>query len=707
MGGPAGASLRELFSPSSVAVIGASRREGSVGHTLFHNILSAEFTGVVYPVNRHWKSVGGVRCYPSVRELPERPDLAVVIVPAPDVARTVKELSDLGTKAAIIVSAGFRETGGEGALREAEVVRIARRTGMKLVGPNCFGAINTEPSVRLNATFSDVMPPTGNIAFISQSGALGHGILRYARSQGIGFTKFVSVGNRAGVNETDLLEAFGEDSATKVILLYLESLAEGRKFVEVSARVAQKKPVLIVKSGRTPLGEEAVRSHTGNLAHAHSDRLFDAVFDEAGVIRAGSIGELFQMAKVFTSSPLPSGPALAILTNSGGPGILAADAAFRASLTLPDLPRKLKARLASQLPPNSSIRNPLDLTAEAKPKSYASALRALLSEPSLDSVLLIATPTGETTGMAVARSVVETTRGHVKPVVTCLFGVRDMAEEVGLLESHGIPNFTFPEEAAFALAQLSRYSSIRARSSERPPIFPVDREGARRALEAARRKGLKALPESLVGDLLRAYGFRVPSSRVVRSEVEALAEVEQIGYPVVLKAISKDILHKSDVGGVALHIDGKDALIAAMVRMRRRLATTAPGATLEGFKIESEITGGSEFILGVKRDPDFGPVILFGLGGVFVEALEDVNFRSAPLNSGSVGRLIASVRGSRLLKGIRGEPPRDVAALEEAILRLSQLAMEQDLVKELDINPLMVLEKGKGAIAVDCRVILG
>ena len=701
----AAGTLDTLFAPTSVAVIGASRREGSVGHTLFRNILSAEYSGVVYPVNRHWESVGGVRCFPSVAELPQPPELAVVIVPAPDVASTLLELAQRGTRNAVIVSSGFKEIGGDGVRREEEIVRIATRYGMRLVGPNCFGVINTAPGVRLNATFSDVLPPTGSIAFISQSGALGHGILRHAHAMGIGFTKFVSVGNRAGIDETDLLQTLGEDDSTRVILLYLESLANGRRFLEVAREVTARKPVLLIKSGRTALGEQAVRSHTGNLAHAHSDRLFDAVFDEAGVLRAGSISELFQMARIFSASPLPRGGRLAILTNSGGPGILAADAAARAALTLPGLPERTRRRLAPQLPPHSSVRNPLDITADAKSASYAAALKGLLGEDSIDSILLIATPTGETTGRAVAETVVKTAERQTKPLVTCLFGIGDLSEEVSYLEAHGIPNFTFPEEAASALAHLAAYAEIRARTPETPTRFPVRRYRIRAPTARGGQGARPAMPDEEVHRLLESYGFALPPSRTIRTEAEALEAAQEIGYPVVLKAVSPDILHKTDAGAVALHLANWSDLVTALGAMRERLRRGAPRARIEGFRIEKEIRGGTEVILGIKRDPDFGPVLLFGLGGVFVEALEDVNFRPAPVTRASVKRLLASVRGTRLLEGMRGEPPRDLPALEEAIARLSQLAVEQERIAELDINPLLVLPRGQGVFAVDCRVI--
>jgi acetyltransferase len=699
-------SLSEIFSPKSIAIVGASRKEGTVGHKLFQNMLSGGFTGVVYPVNPHWPSVGGVRCYPGIRDLPETPDLAVVIVPAGDVPHTIQELAERGTRGAIIISSGFKEVGGEGAWREEEVVRVANRRGMSIVGPNCFGVFNTDPEVRMNATFSDVLPPAGNIAFASQSGALGVGILLHAKAQGIGFTKFVSFGNRADVNEADLLETLGRDEKTKVILLYLESLAEGRRFLKVATEVTRKKPILIIKSGRTSLGEEAVKSHTGTLAHAHSDKLFDAVFDEAGVIRAGSLAELFCMAKVFASCPLPRGPNLAILTNSGGPGILAADTASRAGLYLPSLPQHLREDFSHALPRNSSLRNPVDMTGDASPTAYGEGLKGLLSEETINGVMVIATPTRDTTGRAVAEALIEARHGNEKPIVACLFGLADLSQEVALLEAHGIPCFTFPEEAASAFASLSRYAGMKNRPQEEAVRFKVDTKTTQRIFADARRGHMPTLPDHMARELLKAYGFTFPASQLVHTEEEAVAAAAELGYPVVLKVSSQDILHKSDVGGVMLHLDSDQTLAEALRTMQRKVKSVAPAAKIDGFVVEKEMIGGPEVILGMKRDPDFGPVILFGIGGIFVEAFNDVDFRPAPLTPKSADRLIASIRASAILQGLRGQEPSDIAALKDAMLRLSQLSMEQDLVKELDINPLLMLARGKGTVAVDSRIIL-
>lgn len=696
--------LRELFAPRSVAVLGASRRPGSVGASLFHNIIEAGFTGVVYPVNPSWPSVGGVRCYPRVSDLPEVPDLAVVIVPAPGVLDAVEELGRLGTKGVVVISSGFKEIGGEGIPREQKLVAAARKWGMSLVGPNCFGVFNTDPAVRLNATFSDTLPTEGNIAFISQSGALGAGILHYAQAQRIGFTRFVSVGNRAGVDENDLLLSLAKDDRTRVILLYLESLAQSRRFLEVAREVTEKKAVLCIKSGRTPQGAAAALSHTGSLARAQSDRLYDGLFLQSRVLRAGTLGELFQMAKVFAAAPEGGGKRLAILTNSGGPAILAADAAPRAGLELPALPPHRQERLRSFLSTNAAVRNPVDMTADANEAAYTRALREVLGDPTVDQVLVIATPTGSSTGLSIARAFLKAWKSRPKPTAACLFGLEDLSEEVALLEAGGIPNFTFPEEGVRALGRWAEWQSWKKRP--RPPLvsFEVDAARARSLLERAVRDGRRALADFEAREVLQCYGFEVPPWELVHDEEQARKAADRVGYPIALKIASRDILHKTDVGGVALDLRDASAVAAALTKMRAQVARTAPQARVDGFVVERMIRGGKELILGVQRDPDFGPVLVFGMGGIYVEVLKDVSFRLAPISPLSAEHMVEETAGFRLLQGMRGEARADIPKIHDALLRLSQFAVEQPLVGELDINPLLALPEGKGAVVVDCRI---
>ncbi len=699
--------LDEIFRPASVAVVGASNRPGRVGTSLFRNILAAGYQGVAYPVNPSWKSVSGVRCYPDIRSLPEAPDLGVVIVPAPQVADVVEQLGEIGTKGVVIISAGFREVGEAGAELEAELVRRAEKHRMSVIGPNCFGVFNTDSSVSLNATFSENLPPAGNIAFVSQSGALGAGILRYAASEQIGFSRFVSVGNRAGVDENDLLHALRKDPATSVILLYVESLANGRRFLETAREVTEEKPVLVIKSGRTSAGESAAKSHTGSLAQSGRDQLYDSLFAQSGVQRVDTLGEMFRLARIFASGLTLEGPRLAILTNSGGPGIVAADAAVRNGLELPKLLDATRATLAPRLPSIAAVANPLDMTADVGSDSYRDSLTTLLQSPNLDGALVIATPTGTMTGETVVQAILEARALVKKPVVACLFGLTDLSSEAKRLESHGVPCYTFPEEAIEGLAGLARYTAWKTRPRTTVRTFPVDRARVERVLSRVPEGAPTVLPEYAARDLLSAYGIPLPAVTLAHNADEAVAAAERIGYPVVLKIASPEISHKTDVGGVVLGLGDAAAVRAAVARMESLVHAKAPNARIEGYEVEMQIPTGKETIIGVQRDPSFGPIVVFGMGGIYVETLRDVTFRLAPLKTLSAQHMVQSVRGFALLRGVRGEPPSDLDALAEVLERVSQLAVERPEVLELDINPLIVRPKGLGAVAVDARVVLG
>ncbi len=700
------AELDELFRPASIAVVGASNRPGRVGTTLFRNLLAAGYRGIAYPVNPSWKSVSGVRCYPDLASLPEAPELGVVIVPAAAVARTIDELGRAGAQGAVVISAGFREVGDAGAALEAELVARAREHRMSIVGPNCFGVFNTDPEVGLNATFSEALPPAGNIAFVSQSGALGAGILRYAASERIGFSRFVSVGNRAGVDENDLLTALERDPRTRLILLYVESLANGRRFLEAAREVTEHKPVLVIKSGRTSAGERAAKSHTGSLAQSGRDQLYDAVFAQAGVQRVDSLGGLFRLAKIFASGLEMNGPGLAIVTNSGGPGIVAADAAIRQGLQLPGLADGVRAALAARLPSIASVANPLDMTAEADPEEYRDSLLALLGQPGVDGALVVSSPAGNVTGEAVARAILEAKAASAKPIVACLFGVSDLSEEVAFLEQRGVPTYTFPEEAVEGLGSLARYRAWTTRPHEPVRTFPVEHERAEQAIARARAAGRTVLPEYAARDLLRAYGIRFPEAVLARTVEDAVAAAPRLGFPVVLKVASPEISHKTDVGGVALGIGGTGELRASWERMERSVRAAAPEARIDGFEVEAQVPAGKEVLIGIQRDPSFGPIVVFGMGGIYVEALRDVTFRLAPMRPRSAQHMIESVRSYPLLRGVRGEAPSDVPALAEALERVSQLAAERPEIAELDLNPMIVRPAGHGVVAVDARIVL-
>lgn len=698
--------LAALFRPRSVIVVGASDRPGSVGGSVFRNILRSDFRGVAFPVNPSWQSVSGVRCYSSVRDVPEPADLGIVIVPAPAVPGVIDELAEHGVRGVVVVSSGFREVGGVGAELEADLVARAHRHHIALVGPNCFGLFTTDPAVRLNATFSSDLPPPGNIAFVSQSGALGAGILAYAAAERIGFSRFVSVGNRAGVDECDLLRSLASDERTKVILLYLEGLADGRRFLDTAREVTSDKPVLMLKSGRTPAGERAARSHTGSLARSGRDRLYDAVFEQSGVLRLDTLGDLFRSAKVFASGARMEGSRLGILTNSGGPGIVATDAAVRAGLTLPPLSAEVRHELEGRLPPIASLENPVDVTADVTESQFESALERVLSDPGLDGILVIATPTGTLRSDQFAKAVREAKARTSKALVACLFGLSDLSRDVQDLELAGVPTFTFPEEAVGALGVLARYQAWRSRPRTEVRHFDVDGSAVAATLAAASRRSRTVLPEFESRAVLAGYGIRFPPTERTASEAEAVRAADRIGYPVVLKVASPDISHKTEVGGVRTRIGSEAELRSAWAAMHRDLAEKAPSAHLEGFEIEAEVRGGKEVLVGFQRDPEFGPIVVFGIGGIYVEVLRDVTFRIAPLVTRSAERMIRSIAAFPLLAGVRGEPPSDLPALAEVIERVSQLAVEHPEIAELDLNPLLVLPEGHGAVAVDARIVI-
>ena len=706
MAEPRSEGLDELFEPKSIAVIGASNKPGTVGGTLFRNILQAGYRGVVYPVNPSWPSVSGVHCYPDIAHLPEVPDLGIIIVPAQHVNGVVEELGRAGTRGVIVISSGFREVGGEGIALEDEVIRTSRKYRMSLVGPNCFGLLNTDPRISLNATFSENLPPRGNIAFVSQSGALCAGILAYGIAERIGFSQFVSVGNRAGVDENDLLRSLGRNPATRVILLYVESLANGRRFLEAAREVTEIKPVLVIKSGRTPAGERAARSHTGSLAQSGRDQLYDALFDQSGVERVESIGELFRNAKVFSAGLHLDGPRLSILTNSGGPGIVAADAAGRRHLDLQLPSDGERSKLARILSPWAAIANPVDMTADAGPTQWTQALRIILAAPRTDAVLAISTPTGTLTGAAIAKAILEAHKGSPKALTACLFGLTDLSEDVATLEAGGVPTFTFPEEAVQGIGSLANYRAWLNRPRTEVRKFPVDLPTARKVIARARRDGVSVLPEYAARELLSAYGIPFAAVRRVRTADEAVAAAKEVGFPVVLKVASPDISHKTEVGGVLLHLDDAAAVRDAVRAMTKSLRVRAPTARIEGFEVEAEVRGGKEVLIGLQRDPGFGPIVVFGLGGIYVEVLRDVTFRLAPVRPLSARHMIESVKAFPLLQGVRGEPPSDLDALAEAIERVSQLAVELPEVAELDLNPLIVRGVGAGVVAVDARIVL-
>jgi acetate---CoA ligase (ADP-forming) len=713
--GPRG--LDAVFRPRSIAVIGASRDADSIGGQIFHNLLSHGFEGPVYPVNPRSPVVQSVHAYARVADLPDPVDLAVVVVPAALVLEALEACGKKGVRAAVIISAGFKETGAAGASLERAAVEIARRYDMRLVGPNCLGVLNTEPAVRMDATFAPPYPPAGSVAFSSQSGALGLAILEYASQLNVGISHFISVGNKADVSGNDLLEYWEHDPGTRVILLYLESFGNPRRFLEVARRVARRKPIVAVKSGRTRAGMRAASSHTGSLAGA--DTAVSALCLQSGVIRTDTLEELFDVAMLLNSQPVPRGHRVAVLTNAGGPGIMASDALESRGLEVPSLADSTVNALHAFLPPEASTRNPVDMIASATPGNYEKAVRLLLEDPNVDALLVVYVPPTPTGANDVARAIVRANeavkterraRGEtLKTVLSCFMGTHGVPEGLRSLQEAHVPSYVFPESAAIALAHAVGYGRWLGTPAGRAPEFAdIDHAGAAAIVApAARRAGPGEavwLETDEVMRLLAAYGVRMPGAGRASSADEAARAARALGFPVALKLVSERITHKTDVGGVVLGLRDETAVRDAFATIERNLEQRGQRAEMEGVLVQPMVEGGIEVIVGITRDPAFGPLVMFGLGGVQVELLKDVVFRVTPLTDLDAHQMVRGVRGARLLDGYRGAPPGDAPALEEVLLRLSQLAGDHPAIVEMDLNPLRVMEPGSGCIALDARI---
>jgi len=704
------ASLRPILSPSSVAVIGAARHRGTIGQLLLQCILQGGFSGTVYPVNPNAESVISVKAYPSILDIPGNVDLAIIAVPASVVAKVADECGRKGVRALIVISDGFKERGPEGALRERELVNITLRYGMRLVGPNCMGIVNTDPAVSLNATFSPIYPPQGNVAFLSQSGAMGLTILEYANNLNMGISTFVSVGNRADVSSNDLLQYWQQDQATKVILLYLESFGNLRKFSRIARRVSEKKPIVAVKSGSTQAGLRAASSHTGALAI--SDVASDVLFRHAGIIRVNAMEELFDVATLLSTQPLPRGKRLVVVTNGGGPGIMAADAAVRNGLLLPELTQETVNRLKPAIKRDILLNNPVDTTAGATAEEFQGILQVLASDNDNDAVLAIFIPpvVAGTAAMEDAiRRVAPIFWRHGKPLLACFLGHRGFKAKLG---SSGkfVPCYPFPEEAVAALAKAVEYAELRRKPKGMiPRIRGIKHARARRIIEVAMTRSVERplwLSTKEIAELLGCYGIRFVETVVSRTATEAVASALKVGFPVAVKLASSTIVHKTDVGGVVLDINSKSEVKRAFNHIQARLAKIGRQHEMEGVTVQRMVRGGIETIAGMTQDPTFGPIIMFGSGGIYAELIKDVALKLHPLTDLDARELVSSIKMAKLFEGYRGSPPSDIQALEDLLLRLSALVEDIPEVTELDLNPIMVMSQGEGYWVVDARIMV-
>jgi acetyl coenzyme A synthetase (ADP forming)-like protein len=694
--------LEPFYCPASVAVIGASRDEEKLGHAVLKNLIQYGYEGRIYAINPKTEDILGYQAYPSVLAVPEEIDLAVIVIPDRFVGQVLEQCGQKGVKGVIIITAGFREMGGEGIKKEKALVDIVQRYNMRMLGPNCLGIIDT--ICPLNASFATGMPRRGDIAIMSQSGALLLAILDWALGEEVGFSRFVSLGNKADIDETDLLQLWDEDPYSKVIVAYLEGIEDGPRFMEIAQQVTRETPIIAIKSGTSDAGARAVSSHTGTLAG--SERAYDAAFKQAGITRADSIEELFDYAHAFAHVPPIKGDKIAIVSNAGGAAIMATDALDRAQLQLASFESETIRLLKNDLPPGSNALNPVDVRGDADAQRYKLALDAVLRDENVDGVIAILVPQAVTKVDETAHVIADVIQGHDKPVLGCFMGQNIARIGAEILRDHEIPNYSYPERAADAMrAMVERWHWL-----ERPPRqleeFEVQRDKVRQVLSRVRAEGRLKVGDAEAREIMEAYGITIPQAQLARDPDEAVEIAQTIGYPVVMKIVSPDILHKTDIGGVRLNLMGDTAVRDTFDLLMYRASRYMPEAVIWGALVQDMVPQGKEVIIGINRDPQFGPLLLFGLGGIYVEALKDVSFRIAPIARWEADEMITEIQSYPLLRGFRGEKPSDLKAIAECILRVSQMAVDFPEIVELDINPLMVHEEGKGAVAIDMRLVL-
>jgi len=692
-----------FFEPRALAVIGASSHPDKVGYAVLANIIKSGYEGKVYPVNPKAHEIQDLECFHDVHDIPDPLDLAVIVVPAIHVPETVSELAGRGVPGAVIVSAGFREVGIEGRKLERDAVGRAHAGGMRLLGPNCLGIMNT--AVPLNASFARKMPPKGNIGVISQSGAICTSLIDWARSEAVGFSKLVSLGNSADLVESDFLEALTNDDDTRVIAMYLEGVSDGKRFYETLSATSAVKPVVFFKAGVTSAGARAASSHTGALAGSES--AYNALCMQTPSLRAHSVAELMSLARTMATQPLPQGPRVGIVTNAGGPGIVASDAGEKAHLELAQLSSKTVTTLRRYLPPAASLHNPVDILGDADAMRYAIALEALIEDPGVDAVLVILTPQAMTEIYLTADEIIHISRNSSKPVVASFMGSGSVQAPVNRLQKAGIPSIPYPDQAMDVLGRMYERQLQLKTPLSREVKFTVDEAAVKSLFGSYAERDEVQVEAEDCRKVLEAYG--IPYAPYLNaSDVEAARKAAgEMGYPVVMKIVSPQILHKTDVGGVALGIKNARQLADAYDEMMANVRRRMPGAEIYGVGIQKMIPQGRELIAGIVRDPQFGPLIMAGLGGVYVEAFKDVAFRLAPVSPGEAARMLRELHAYALLEGVRGEKPSDIDAVEAVLMRISQLACDHEALVEMDMNPLMVYNSGNGCTCVDVRMTLG
>jgi acetyl coenzyme A synthetase (ADP forming)-like protein len=704
--------LDPIFKPQSIAVVGASRKRGSIGREILHNLIEYNFHGKVFPVNPKADYIHSIKAFPSVSSIPDPVDLAIIVVPRDEVLSVVDDCGKKGVKGLIVITAGFGETGEEGRRIESELRERVDRYQMRMIGPNCMGVISTDPAVRMDATFAPVLPLSGRIGFMSQSGALGVAILNIARQLDIGFSHFVSMGNKANTSGNDLLLYWEDDARTDLILMYLESFGNPRRFLQIARRISKRKPIVAVKSGRTPAGALAASSHTGALVGGQGlDIATDALLEQCGVIRVNSVEELFDLAMGFSKNPIPRGNRLGILTNAGGPAIMATDTAISLGLGVGKLSERTSAELRRMLPPEASVANPVDMTPKSDRSMYEACARVMLEDDGIDSLLVIFVPPMMISAMDVVSGLEELRQQFSKPLLGVMMAPEEFFQELNEKQPGHMAIYLFPESAVRALGALERHRQWRERPLGEVRRFEVNR-AAEQLLDEVRHEGRQQLSADEGLRLLKYYGIPTAHSVMADSLEKLMERARGFPFPAVLKAISPEIVHKTEVGGVALDLRTGEELVLAARRMidslaERQRTQHAKGAdAAPAFLLQEYVRGGREVILGMTQDVNFGPLLMFGLGGIYVETLKDVTFRVPPLADLDAEEMIRQIRGYALLEGVRGEAAVDLKALAETLERFSQLVEDLPQIAEIEVNPFLVFPDAKQFRAVDARVRL-
>ncbi|WP_319471807.1 acetate--CoA ligase alpha subunit [uncultured Pseudodesulfovibrio sp.] len=693
--------LHAFFYPETVAVIGASASPGKVGHTIVRNMLDAGFKGKIFPVNPKASEIEGLAVVNDIADLPRGLDLGVISVPQQFVVPSLEALAEIGTKTAIIITAGFKEVGKDGYHLEQEIRKICEENDISLLGPNCLGMMNTSAGV--NASFAAGQPGSGSIAFFSQSGALCVAILDWALGENVGFSKFISLGNKAVLDEADMLRYLNKDDATKVILGYIENVEHGEAFLREARKTSLNKPVIMIKSGTTAAGAKAASSHTGAIAG--SDQSYSAAFRQSGVIRVDDVASLFNLAQAFSTQPLPKGPNLAVVTNSGGPGILTADTADRSSLTMAALSSKTIQKLQEFLPSYAAFYNPVDIIGDANAERYRKTLAVVAEDPMVHSILVMLTPTAAVEIEETAEAVIRTAQKCGKPVFACFMGKTRVRKARTMLMKAGIPCYSFPEPAVRSIETMYKYYLWKNRPEQQYAEVQGDREHALKVIREHERRSEPEIVEFEAQEILKAYGLPTPKTVLARSSDEAVAAAEEMGYPVVLKIASPDISHKSDVGGVKVDLRNAGEVMASFKDITARAQRMRRDAYIAGCLVQEMAPPGvKEVIIGFKRDEQFGPMLMFGLGGIYVEIMKDISFKLAPLSRQNAFEIVREIKSYMLLKGLKGELPINFSALEDIILTMSQLALDLPQVWEAEFNPVLV--NHERAIVADVRMTL-